>query len=84
MSSYLKYYFELGENEKLSLNSIECRKGEYPVKPKNFLKWYDKGDIDFSLSADQISVIGQCESPLFASMYIPRKINFKVSDFQKQ
>lgn len=80
MSWYLKYYFGHDGN-RLFLDSVACAEGDTPVEPDNFLKWYEEGDFaPQSFTEKEKAVIAKSESPVFASMFIPRTVTFSVDE----
>ncbi|MCK9558591.1 MAG: hypothetical protein M0R50_11205 [Candidatus Cloacimonetes bacterium] len=91
MKTYLRYYFSFAEN-KLNLGSVACVEGEEPQLPKDFLKWYEYGDIDFArfmLTSAQKAAIPLADSPIFLassllhnSSSLRRSITFNINRFR--
>ncbi len=75
--AYLKYYFSLVEGN-LNLNSLPCIEGQEIKFPKNFLKWYEDGDIDVVLDKEIFNVNNYS---FLTIMFSPRKVMFDIKDF---
>lgn len=76
---YLKYYFSFID-EKVSLNCVACKDGEEPQVPRDFLKWYEEGDIDFTV----VDAQEQGSDLVFWNVFAPRKITFDIEDFRRK
>lgn len=80
MAMVLKYFFGLNR-DRLYLSNVPCPDGKIPERPKNFLKWYEDGDIDCSSLPLDYS---ECEMPLFQAVFSPKRITFSVEDAKLQ
>ncbi len=75
MTTYLKYYFGL-DGEKLYIDSITVKNNEAPILPKNFLKWYEYGDLGDPI-VDENTLK---RADLFWTIFSPRKVNFSIEE----
>lgn len=67
--SYLKYYFKY-DDDKLQFDAMPCIEGESPTVPKNFVKWYEPGDLAMVLTS-----ACQGDSPVFNAIFAPNKFS---------
>lgn len=76
MTDKLKYYLRKTNNQIYLDSTVNINTD----LPKDFVKWYEEGDIDWNFSNNSNS---NSYSPIFNAMFAPQRLNEKLIELLK-